>query len=326
MKKYGSLNFLRRPVDLASPLLLNFVLFLYFIVMPFWLADKRQEYYAALFVAFIGFVSLNIGLLIKVQHRDWGASDFPRGRLAEIFVALFVVYDLLRIFRFLVDGVSQAAYHEDYGKSGFGLYILLVWVILGFCKYYLYSIILAHGRRVFWMIFAISLLAAIPGRVRFELVGVVVFFVVYGALNGYLVGRLYHLVIGAVVAPILMLLLLIKRDIVGDVDSLRVWRLVFDRLVSLWGNYDLGKELLVSMEAPATFEIFHRVVQDHFVRPESGVIRVFFNFIPREIWPDKPLPMQIELARAYNPSGFNAGGGVFANIYGMRMPMLELLE
>jgi oligosaccharide repeat unit polymerase len=70
------------------------------------------------------------------------------------------------------------------------------------------------------------------------------------------------------------------------------------------------------MEAPATFDIFNRVVQDNFVLPESGVIRVFFNFIPREIWPGKPLPMQIELAREYNPSGFEAGGGVFAGFYG----------
>ena len=317
--KYSGLHYLARPVDVASPLLLNLVLFLYFIVMPFCLVDKRQEYYAALFVAVVGFVSINIGLLIKVGRNECSVQmpDFSRGRLAEVIVALFVVYDLLRIFRFLVDGVSQAAYYEDYGKSqGWGLYLLLVWVVLGFCKYYFYSIVLANGRWVFWSIFAISLLAAIPGRVRFELVGVVIFFTIYGALNGYLKLRLYHLVVGVVVAPVLMLLLLIKRDIVGDVGVLQIWHLVFDMLVSLWGHSDLVSALLVSMEAPATFEIFNRVVQDNFVLPESGVIRVFFNFIPREIWPDKPLPMQIELARVYNPSGFASGGGVFANIYG----------
>lgn len=317
--KYSGLHYFARPVDVASPLLLNLVLFSYFVVMPFFLVDKRHEYYLALFVAVVGFISINIGLLIKVVQGAGEAPtpDFSWRRSAEVFVALFVVYDILRIFSFLVDGVSQAAYHEDYGKSrGWGLYVLLVWVALGFCKYYFYSIVLAGGKRMFWGLFAISLLATIAGRVRFELVGVVIFFVIYGTLNGYLKLRLYHLVVGVVFAPALMLLLLIKRDIVGDVDFFRVWHLVVDRLVSLWRDSDLIRELLVSMEAPATFEIFNRVVQDDFVRPESGVIRVFFNFIPREIWPDKPLPMQIELARVYNPSGFASGGGVFANIYG----------
>lgn len=315
--KYDGFYYFARPVNVASPLLLNFVLFLYFIVIPFGLLDKSQEYYVAFFVACVGFVSLNVGLLTKVRQADGRVTpDFSRARLVELFVVLFIVYDLLRIFRFLIDGVSQAAYHEGYNKSGWGLYIILVWVIFGFCKYYLYSVILTRGRRVFWVVFAISLLAAVPGRVRMELVGVVVFFVVYGALNGYLRVRMYHLVVGMVVAPVLMLVLLVKRNIVGNVGFLQVWHSIIDNLAILWRNSDLSRGLLVSMEAPATFEIFTQVVKDQFVLPESGVVRVFFNFIPRELWPDKPLPMQIELARIYNPSGFEAGGGVFANIYG----------
>jgi len=317
MNKYSDLNFLRRPVDITSPFLLNFILFLYFIIMPFWVADKSQEHYVALIVAFFGFASLNIGLLIKVRPMDNSViSDFSRAKMVDIFVIFFVGYDLLRFFDFLLNGASQVSYHQIYSKHGWGLYILLFWVMLGFLKYYCYSLILSRGRKIFWILFLISLCSASVGRARFELVSVVMFFVIFGVLNDYLRIRLYQLMVGLVVAPVFMLFLLIKRNIVGDFNFLQMWNLIFEKLKVLWGDSDMSRELLVSMEAPATFEIFTRVIEDKFVRPESGVIRIFFNFIPRELWPEKPLPMQIELARIYNPSGFEAGGGVFANIYG----------
>lgn len=312
-----------QSINIASPVLINFILFLYFIVIPFCLVDKKEEYHLALIVATIGFASINAGLLIKVER----GNQFARivlatpniwwNRVAIVSAILFLAYDLSRIIQFLLDGVTQAAYYKDYDKKqGQHLYLLPFWIGLAFCKYYFYSIIIASSKKIFWAIFAISLLAAIPGRVRFELVSIVIFFGAYGSLVGHIKWKPHHLFAGATMAPILIFLLLIKRDIVGDASFFEIWHLVFDRLMILWREGGLLREFLVSLESPATFEIFNRVVQDNFVRPENGVIRVFFNFIPREIWLEKPLPMQIELARAYNPSGFASGGGVFAGFYG----------
>lgn len=317
------LRLLTTPINVASPLLINLVLFLYFIALPFCLTDAKQEYYFTLIVSLIGFTSINVGLLINIgQGRQFfddhmTAPTVVWGKVAVVLVIAFVTNDLSRIFRFFFDGINQAAYHEIYGNAkSWQLYLLILWVALIFCKYYFYSKLMANSRQVFWTLFVISLLAAIPGRARFELISVAVFFIVYGSLNGYLKLKLYHLILGLMMALIMMPILLIKRNIVGEASFFGIWHLVFDKLANLWSHAGFMNELLISMESPATFEIFNRVVQDHFIHPENGIIRVFLNFIPREIWPDKPLPMQIELARAYNPSGFESGGGVFAGFYG----------
>jgi hypothetical protein len=312
-----SMRFLARPVNVASPLLLNLILFLYFIALPFYLTNKRHEYYAAIFLATIGFISLNIALLINSKNIEHLTPKLTWGQAPEILLIIFIAFDILKIFNFLLHGVSQSAYSEDYGKvKGWNLYFLLAWAAFGFCKYYFYSIIIAKNQRVFWLIFLVSLLAAFPGRARFEIISTILFFVIFGSIKNYIRLKSWHIFAGIIISPILMLLLLIKRNIIGDFNLPQVFNLIFDNLINLWRDADLSRELLVSMEAPATFEIFNQVVNDNFVRPENGVLRVFFNFIPRELWPDKPLPMQIELARAYNPSGFEAGGGVFAGIYG----------
>jgi hypothetical protein len=74
--------------------------------------------------------------------------------------------------------------------------------------------------------------------------------------------------------------------------------------------------LKISAESFRSFEDLTNVIQDNFIHPESGVIRIFFMPISRELWPDKPESISRILAKEYSYNQYVAGGGTVATIFG----------
>jgi hypothetical protein len=217
----------------------------------------------------------------------------------------------------LIGDHSYIQYHLEYlGRDGASQYLLIPAYILTFAKYYIYSLACGKSKSLFWAAFFLTLTVALFGRVRFEIISAIVFFAILGNYNKFLIISKYFAIILAVASPLIMYFLLIKRDYVGPLELSLIGAAIFSEVYEAWNSGRLFEGVRTSMESFYTFDIYNRVIMDGFISPDNGFFRLFYTLIPREYWPEKPLPMQIELAKAYNQSSYSNGGGVFASIYG----------
>ncbi|WP_054942738.1 O-antigen polymerase [Paenibacillus ihuae] len=299
------------------PNYLNLFLFIYFIILPFIFAVHKVEYIIPLIVACIGFFSFLIGSKLNINI-DFLSNEFHDTNFKKLILLIFLLIDINSILSYFFVGINQNAYNLGYLDSAGSntLYKQIIITGLSFVKFYIYAGYMKNNKKLFFVIAFLSVLAAITGRVRFDIVKSLIFFGLFGISFNYIKVGWVKILIALIMSPFFMLITLIKRDYVGSIDFISLISVIKNMMIKFNENNYLWDMLKMSMESFATFDIYKNVINDGFVSPVNGVIRIIFNFIPRSIWVEKPLPLQIVLASRYNESAYLAGGGIFANIFG----------
>jgi hypothetical protein len=281
------------------------------------MTSQKSEYLLSFLISIIGCSALFIGVKISSPSINSSQAGQEKHGVAVIAAVAFLSSDAIKIIILLIGDHSYIQYHLEYlGRDGASQYLLIPAYILTFAKYYIYSLACGKSKSLFWAAFFLTLTVALFGRVRFEIISAIVFFAILGNYNKFLIISKYFAIILAVASPLIMYFLLIKRDYVGPLELSLIGAAIFSEVYEAWNSGRLFEGVRTSMESFYTFDIYNRVIMDGFISPDNGFFRLFYNLIPREYWPEKPLPMQIELAKAYNQSSYSNGGGVFASIYG----------
>lgn len=298
--------------------LINIFLFFYFIIIPFLLIKNKQNYVLGIIIAFIGYLSFSIGFNVSFNNKVLLKNRFNDNNFKRILFSIFILQDFIKIIGFIINGVNQNAYNIDYLEAGGSnsLYMMIISKSIYFIKLYIYSGYISKNKKTFFSVFIISLAASFTSRVRFDIITVLVFFIIYGNYFNYIKLNFFKIGIAIIISPIIMLATLIKRDFVGSLDIFSIIENIKQTLLSFYYNNQLLDMIKMSMESFETFNIYNNVITDNLIIPLSGMFRIIFNFIPRSIWPNKPYPMQVMLAYEYNKNAYYAGGGIFANIYG----------
>ncbi|MFE4525522.1 O-antigen polymerase [Cytobacillus firmus] len=308
-----------KPSFYLHPITINTFLFIYFIFLPFLFVSNKSEYFLAFFIAILGFFSFIFGYKLKFKRVMFLENEFKDLTIKRFLLIVFILIDLSSIYSFVFGGISQGAYNLGYLEvaGSNSLYKQVFHVAISFVKFYIYSGYMKNNKRLFMTLFLVSLFASFSSRVRFDVVQIIIFFGVFGIYFKYIKIGLLRIAIILMLSPIFMLAMLIKRDYVGNTNISNLFVVIQNSMQEIFYDKTHFFEMIkISMESFATFEIYNKVIADNFISPTNGIIRIIFNFIPRSIWSEKPYPLQIVLASEYNKTAYNAGGGVFANIYG----------
>jgi hypothetical protein len=129
---------------------------------------------------------------------------------------------------------------------------------------------------------------------------------------GYLKLSTQRILLVILLSPLIFLILLLSR---GKLEGLRYY-LNYEQLKILLLDPKLSVLIKTSMESFISFDYLVRIIYDGFFYIESGIVRIFFMAIPRSIWPDKPEALSRVIAKTYNISQYDSGGGSVATIYG----------
>src|SRR5690606_718598 len=74
--------------------------------------------------------------------------------------------------------------------------------------------------------------------------------------------------------------------------------------------------MYVGLETFYSYETLALVVEDRFIEPFSGYLRIFFMLVPRSFWADKPESISRLIAANYYPEAYYKGGGQLAGPIG----------
>jgi len=113
-------------------------------------------------------------------------------------------------------------------------------------------------------------------------------------------------------SPIIFIILLISR---GKVEGLKYFSNL-KNLETLLLDNNLLVLMKTGMESFLSFEYLVRIINDGVFYIESGIFRIIFMAIPRDIWPDKPELLSRIISKKYNIDAYESGGSAVATIYG----------
>lgn len=287
----GSISFIYLPVFFFPTniyyILLSFILVLSFL-FGYFLSDfskKRKEYkYISKF-------------------------DFKKVKLLIIVIYLIYVYIYINFI-----GAETGAYADKYAhESQISLYMQLLDRPSKLILIFLLSCIVYDSKRNYMVVSALYLLISLSSNTRFDFILSAVYWVGYGAYLGYFRIKFIYIFMSLIILPFLAAVLLLKRVMVFESNNIiHIFSELYERLSleiimdAMYNGIEIFTSYLTGMA----------VINDGFIHPLSGIVRILFLAIPRTIWLEKPESISRIIAKEYFPGAYSAGGGQIAGPIG----------
>ncbi|MEZ8916199.1 O-antigen polymerase [Vibrio lentus] len=292
------------------PLFVFFIGCMFFYILPmFYLGYFDFVYWVVLISAVIsfsvGYYSSNvITPYIEREPRQIVNSALPYvGIIAVSYVVWAIItYQPINSYAELFQNRSQGAiYSQIFLKLRSMIVILLA-------SYYA-----SKSIKHYFIISLCFIVVHSMSPTRFHLIETVIYWSAFGVYFKYIKINFFVALAVLLLSPILFSVLLLKRGMASESGGF------FTAFYDLLSNTNISQLLelsITSMETFVTFETFTLIIEKNFVHPESGVLRVFFLFIPRTIWEDKPEAISRIVANEFFSGAYMNGGGMVAGIFG----------
>lgn len=217
------------------------------------------------------------------------------------------------IFIFYV-GTETGAYADEFtNESQLSLYLQLIDKPIKLVFLFLLSVIVYSNKNYYLIIALLYIALSLLSNTRLDFVFSVIYWIGYGAYFKFIRIRLIYVVSFLFLMPFLATILLIKRIMKFDSNN------IFEIFIELSEHLSLEnviESIGDGVEFLQTYMTGLSVIEDNFIHPFSGVIRLLFMWIPRTLWPDKPESISRIIAKEYFPQAYYAGGGQIAGPIG----------
>ncbi|MCA4021083.1 O-antigen polymerase [Vibrio vulnificus] len=294
-----------------TPLSIFIVGFFYFSILPVvYLSDYSG---ISLLLLLFGASSFLFGYSLKtarVNRSPYKIKVSPEFAVKPFLLiySLFVIYQL----------TSQYEYSGSYAelfqnKSQSSLYLQIVDNIFDLLLLFLMSIFASKSKNVYIAFFILSSLFYLQENTRLLLVFNVMFWSIYGVSFGYIRINFFQVLLALLFAPVIFVLLIIKRGAASSGESFLSFIIGFYQKVDI----DLLMDgMYYGLEVFESYKTYVKVIHDEFIHPESGVLRLLVMLVPRTVWPDKPESISRIIAENYYPGAYGSGGGQLASTFG----------
>jgi hypothetical protein len=290
---------------------------IYFIFVPFIFNVNIESIYAISLVA-IGIMAFILGNKLKNFSVPFaGSINFESNSIYHIAVTII---GLTLVFQDIINGVltlsisvKTSNYTESFEVNDYAsLYWQIYYLVTFTIKYFLLSLFMARGKLYFYLVFVSQILIFLPSHTRLIALFPFIVFIIYGYYMGYLRVTFLRISLAFVVAPFIFVIMLISRaphenksyvQVLYDVTS----NLTYDGFISM---------LKVSLESFQSFEFFVKIVNSNFVHIESGLVRMLFMPVPRDVWPEKPESISRIISSEFNTGQYLNHGGSVGTIFG----------
>lgn len=256
----------------------------------------------------IGYFS---GFLTKTKKYYIYTSSFDYSKLRWPVILAYLIYTYIFIF---IIGTETGAYADEFAnKSQLSLYLQLIEKPIRLVFLFLLSSIVYNNKRFYFLVALLYLIISLSSNTRLDFVFSVIYWVGYGAYLGFFRIRLIYVLASLILFPFLATILLIKRVMKFESTN------IFDIFLYLYETLTLGdiiEGMSDGVEFFQSYLIGLSVIDDNFIHPSSGIIRIFFLWIPRTLWQDKPESISRIIAKEYVPEAYYAGGGQTAGPIG----------
>lgn len=293
----------------------NIFLFLtgYFVLIPFIFNLKLSSLLTVLVVT-IGVGSFLLGYRTRKYFKIVSRNE---NRISTLIIFMLGTYFLIsdyisgyyNVFS-IRDMVNYGALYEV--KDATSLYIQIVYLIIYAVKYYIYALLMSKNKFLFYFIFLSQILILFNSPTRLVALSPFIIFLTYGYYLNYIKINLLRIIVLILMMPIIFVVLLLSR---GGTQGLNYFEIVSNVLNSLTIESFI-KMLKIALESFKSFDDLVGIVTTNFVHIESGIIRIFFMPISRNIWDEKPEPAARMIAKYFSPENYAGNGGTVATIYG----------
>ena len=285
---------------------------IYFVFIPFLIADISLVTALALAYVLIGCLSFWIGYKTKA-HFAVRAASLKASKFVIASALLFALIDFWSGFNSFTGDFSTQDYTESFAVTDFdSLYTQIPIAIFFAIKYFIFSIAITKNKFIFYSIFLSQVALSITSPTRLVVLQPLIIFIIFGFYYGYIKITYLKIVLSIILAPFLFLLMLFVRGTGGGGNYLDVILKAYDNI-----NLNDGFQLMgVALESFRSFEDLVNIIRSNFVHFESGVIRVFSMPISRSIWPEKPESISRIISKEFNVTQYDSGGGSVALIFG----------
>jgi hypothetical protein len=290
----------------------------YFIIIPFVFSDLDVRVILVIPVILIGLISFTIGFrtnyYFKIEDRKIGFTSRFKA-FVTIIILLFLFMDLHQAFFILITPLkNNINYNSRYiVESNYGsLYFQIPSLIFLYMKFFFYAVGMSRSKALFYLIFLIQIILYSTNQVRLVFLSPFILFIIYGFYMDYLKLSIQRIFLVILFSPLIFLFLLLSR---GRAKGLGYYFNI-EQIEIIILDKNLPVLIKTSMESFLSFEYLVSIINDGLFYFESGIIRIFYMAIPRNIWPGKPEALSRIISKNYNVSQYDSGGSSAATIFG----------
>lgn len=262
-------------------------------------------------IGVIGLFFYWLGLKTNKQLKIKQISSYACINIVAISI---IVYNLTSGVYDISSSITIDNYTEKYKNSSqIDIYSGLLTTLIIFSKYYIVSIYVSNNKKRYFLALISFTIVNLITDTRLNLITPIIFWIGYGYYFDIIKINKLRIALVIISIPFIFTFLLIKRIMKGNYENILE---LFDKVFNYLTLENLLSNLYVSMETFRSYELYIKIINENFIHPESGFLRIFFMFIPRNIWPDKPESISRIISLHYYPEQYYGGGGTVANIFG----------
>lgn len=307
------MNILYKRIDYFEIKYLFILLTIYFIAIPF-VTNVNIESLYVLTIVTLGVISFFYGYSTKksfiIKHRNEKiVIELLLYIIGATYLSIDIVYGILNMMsKKSIEDYTSSYYVNDHNE----LYLQILLLLIFYFKYYIYSVFMARSSFLYYIVFLSQFMLTFNSSTRLIALSSFIIFVIYGFYMQYIKINLFKIMVAMVCSPIIFVILLLSRNKVNNLNYIDIIKNVINTL-----NYDMFLKILkTALESFKSYDNLINIITDNYVHIESGVIRIFFMPISRNIWEDKPESISRIISEKYNYIQYSKGGGSVATIFG----------
>ncbi len=305
---------LKSQLNYFNPIIIFGLGWMFFCLLP--LIYFRETSLLIMLLNIVFLFSFIIGCTLSYRSKVWiryVLYDNKFSKLKSLLSTLCFIYIFVKIYLISTTEISSGNYSERYAvESQFYLYLMIFDKLFNIIFLFFLSLFAIEGKAKFYLIFALSLLSTFFEPTRLLIILTLVYWILLGVSVGYIKIRLISVILIALASPFIFSFLLIKRVYSFEGSS-------YDFIFHLFNliDYDLLVSGMVNgLETFESYNALKNVINDNFIHPLSGFMRILFMIIPRTFWIDKPESVARLIAENYYPEAYQKGGGQLAGPIG----------
>ncbi len=287
----------------------------FFMYVPL-LLEVVDLYY--LLLSFLLLLSFSIGYLLfsksKKRKGFFYASKINYEKISWVILFLYICYAYYLFIYVGAEAGNYEHYADKFAHASQGqLYYKIIQKSINIILLFAVSCVAYKSKKYYFLIALISILISLLSSTRLVFIFSLIYWAGYGVYFNFIKIRFIHILISIFTMPFLFAILLLKRVMkFSDNNLFSIISEMYDYL-----SFDIIKDALYSgLEVFVSYRVCVEAINDNFIIPLSGYIRIIFMPIPRSLWEGKPESMSRLIAKEYFPGAYYAGGGQIAGPIG----------
>lgn len=305
---------LKSQLNYFNPTIIFGLGWVFFCLLPLVYFGEPSLLIILLNIVFVS--SFIIGCILSYRSKNWiryVLYDNKFLKLKSSLSLLCFLYLIIKLYFISTTEISSGNYSGKYAvESQLYLYLMIFDKLFNVIFLFFLSLFAIEGKVKFYLIFFLSLLSTFFEPTRLLIILTLVYWILLGVSVGYIKIRLISVILIILASPFIFSFLLIKRVYSFEGSS-------YDFIFHLFKliDYDLLVSGMVNgLETFESYKALTNVINDNFIHPLSGFIRIMFMPIPRTFWIDKPESVARLIAENYYPEAYQKGGGQLAGPIG----------